>query len=261
MYYAIDRRAINDAIYGGANRILWNPPGFKEYEGLDEYPFDPEKAKALLAESGVDLSKPIHFLYANELGDGQPIVCVHTAGASSLEYQYLLPLLAERLEASSDYRVRRAQIARFNATHPVIRRGIAMTPVKFGISFNAQMFNQAGALVHVYTDGSVMLNHGGTEMGQGLHTKVMQVVADGFGLALDAIRISSTDTSKVPNTSATAASTGSDLNGKAAQDAHYVVNLILGVGRTVSRNVLVGLGVSEAAHWGALPHTARIKTN
>ena len=73
MYYAIDRRAINDAIYGGANRILWNPPGFKEYDGLDEYPFDPEKAKALLAESGVDLSKPIHFLYANELGDGQRI--------------------------------------------------------------------------------------------------------------------------------------------------------------------------------------------
>ncbi len=135
----------------------------------------------------------------------------------------ILPLLSERLEASSDYRARREQIARFNAASPVIRRGIAMTPVKFGISFNAQMFNQAGALVHVYTDGSVLLNHGGTEMGQGLHTKVMQVVADVFGLPLAAVRISATDTSKVPNTSATAASSGSDLNGKAAEAAALTI--------------------------------------
>jgi xanthine dehydrogenase large subunit len=135
----------------------------------------------------------------------------------------ILGLLANRLEASSDYRARREQIARFNASSPVIRRGLAMTPVKFGISFNAQMFNQAGALVHVYTDGSVMLNHGGTEMGQGLHTKVMQVVADVFGLSLAAVRISSTDTSKVPNTSATAASSGSDLNGKAAEAAALTI--------------------------------------
>lgn len=135
----------------------------------------------------------------------------------------ILGLLADRLEASSDYRARRDQVARFNASSPVIRRGLAMTPVKFGISFNAQMFNQAGALVHVYTDGSVMLNHGGTEMGQGLHTKVMQVVADVFGLPLAAVRISSTDTSKVPNTSATAASSGSDLNGKAAEAAALTI--------------------------------------
>jgi len=135
----------------------------------------------------------------------------------------VLPLLADRLEASSDYRARREAIARFNAGSPVIRRGIAMTPVKFGISFNAQMFNQAGALVHVYTDGSVMLNHGGTEMGQGLHTKVMQVVANVFGLPLTAVRVSATDTSKVPNTSATAASSGSDLNGKAAEAAAITI--------------------------------------
>jgi len=135
----------------------------------------------------------------------------------------ILPLLADRLESSSRYRERREEIARFNASSPVIRRGIAMTPVKFGISFNAQMFNQAGALVHVYNDGSVMLNHGGTEMGQGLHTKVMQVVADVFSLPLSAVRISATDTSKVPNTSATAASSGSDLNGKAAEAAALTI--------------------------------------
>jgi xanthine dehydrogenase large subunit len=135
----------------------------------------------------------------------------------------VLPILADRLEAGSRYRERREAIARFNATSPVIRRGIAMTPVKFGISFNAQMFNQAGALVHVYNDGSVMLNHGGTEMGQGLHTKVMQVVANVFGLPISAVRVSATDTSKVPNTSATAASSGTDLNGKAAEAAALTI--------------------------------------
>jgi xanthine dehydrogenase large subunit len=135
----------------------------------------------------------------------------------------VLPILADRLEATSRYRERREAVARFNATSPVIRRGIAMTPVKFGISFNAQMFNQAGALVHVYNDGSVMLNHGGTEMGQGLHTKVMQVVANVFGLPISAVRVSATDTSKVPNTSATAASSGTDLNGKAAEAAALTI--------------------------------------
>src|SRR5476649_749981 len=94
-----------------------------------------------------------------------------------------------------------------------------MTPVKFGISFNATLFNQAGALVHIYNDGTVLLNHGGTEMGQGLYTKVAQVVADELGIPLASVRVSAADTSKVPNTSATAASSGSDLNGKAAQAA------------------------------------------
>jgi len=127
--------------------------------------------------------------------------------------------LVDELEASSDYRARRAELARFNAASPVIKRGIALTPLKFGISFNLTQFNQAGALVHIYTDGSVLLNHGGTEMGQGLHTKVAQVVAEELGLPLAKVRITATDTSKVPNTSATAASSGSDLNGKAAQAA------------------------------------------
>ena len=128
------------------------------------------------------------------------------------------PLVAE-LEASSDYRARRANIAAFNASSPVLKRGIALTPVKFGISFNVRHFNQAGALVHLYTDGSLLVNHGGTEMGQGLNTKVAQVVAHEFGVDIDQVRVTATDTQKIANTSATAASTGADLNGKAAQDA------------------------------------------
>jgi xanthine dehydrogenase large subunit len=128
-------------------------------------------------------------------------------------------VIADRLEATSEYRVRRQRIAAFNAGSPLIKRGIAFTPVKFGISFNATHYNQAGALVHLYTDGSVLLNHGGTEMGQGLYTKVAQVVAEEFGVPFSQVRTSATDTSKVPNTSATAASSGSDLNGKAAQAA------------------------------------------
>lgn len=123
------------------------------------------------------------------------------------------------LEASADYAARRREIAAFNAKSPVIKRGLALTPVKFGISFTATHFNQAGALVHVYTDGSVHLNHGGTEMGQGLYTKVAQVVAEEFQIDIDQVKITATTTGKVPNTSATAASSGSDLNGMAAQDA------------------------------------------
>jgi xanthine dehydrogenase large subunit len=127
--------------------------------------------------------------------------------------------LVAKLETDSRYRERRAEIAAWNANSPVLKRGIALTPVKFGISFNVKHFNQAGALVHVYTDGSVLVNHGGTEMGQGLNTKVAQVVAHELGIPLEWVRCTATDTQKVANTSATAASTGSDLNGKAAQDA------------------------------------------
>ena len=127
--------------------------------------------------------------------------------------------LVAELEASSDYRERRRQVQAFNAASPVLKKGLALTPVKFGISFNVPAFNQAGALVHIYRDGTVLVNHGGTEMGQGLNTKVAQVVAHELGLNLDQVRVTATDTSKVANTSATAASTGTDLNGKAAQDA------------------------------------------
>lgn len=127
--------------------------------------------------------------------------------------------IVQQLEESSDYRTRRQEIAKFNASNRVLRRGMALTPVKFGISFTTTHLNQAGALLHIYTDGSVYLNHGGTEMGQGLFTKVAQVVAEELQIDVDQIKISATDTSKVPNTSATAASSGSDINGKAAQDA------------------------------------------
>ncbi len=127
--------------------------------------------------------------------------------------------IAAELAERSDYRHRRAGIARFNAENPVLRRGIALTPVKFGISFTLTHYNQAGALVNVYRDGSVQLNHGGTEMGQGLFVKVAQVAASAFGLPLDAVRLTATDTGKVPNTSATAASSGSDLNGMAVKAA------------------------------------------
>jgi len=127
--------------------------------------------------------------------------------------------IVEELETSSDYQARRAEIIDFNENSPVIRRGIALTPVKFGISFTATWYNQAGALVHVYQDGSIHLNHGGTEMGQGLNTKVAQVLAEEFQVDLDTIRITATSTGKVPNTSATAASSGTDLNGMAAANA------------------------------------------
>ncbi len=131
--------------------------------------------------------------------------------------------IVERLAADARYLERRQAVAAWNAAAPVIRRGLALTPVKFGISFTSTAFNQAGALLHVYSDGTVLLNHGGTEMGQGLFTKIAQVVAAELGLPLSAIRVSSTDTGKVPNTSASAASSSSDLNGKAAQAAAQVI--------------------------------------
>jgi xanthine dehydrogenase large subunit len=124
-----------------------------------------------------------------------------------------------QLEESSDYRARRAAVKAFNAKNGYLRKGLALTPVKFGISFTLTHLNQAGALVHVYTDGSVHINHGGTEMGQGLYMKVAQVVAEEFGIGADRVRITATTTAKVPNTSPTAASSGSDLNGMAAKAA------------------------------------------
>ncbi len=131
----------------------------------------------------------------------------------------ILDEIFDKLVADSDYVERRREIHAFNSTSPVLKRGIAITPVKFGISFTATLLNQAGALVHVYKDGTVHLNHGGTEMGQGLYVKVAQIVADEFGIGVDRIGITAADTSKVPNASATAASSGSDMNGKAAQKA------------------------------------------
>jgi xanthine dehydrogenase large subunit len=143
-------------------------------------------------------------------GEGRDVTPYH----QTVEDMIAGEVMAE-LERRCDYRARQQAIAAFNATSPVIRRGIALTPVKFGISFTATWYNQAGALVHVYTDGTVMLNHGGTEMGQGLYVKVAQVAAQAFGISLDQVKITATTTGKVPNTSATAASSGSDLNGMA----------------------------------------------
>ncbi len=133
--------------------------------------------------------------------------------------QHVLPDLIDELEQSSDYRKRRLEIVKFNRENRWVKKGISLTPVKFGISFTVSHLNQAGALVHVYTDGSVHVNHGGTEMGQGLHTKVAQIVARGFGIDLARVMVSATRTDKVPNTSPTAASAGTDLNGMAALNA------------------------------------------
>jgi xanthine dehydrogenase large subunit len=131
----------------------------------------------------------------------------------------VMPELMAELASSARYQQRQEDNKAFNRGNRWRKRGIAMTPVKFGISFTTTFLNQAGALVHVYTDGSIHLNHGGTEMGQGLFTKVAQVVADVFGTDLDVIKVTATNTGKVPNTTATAASAGSDMNGMAAQDA------------------------------------------
>nr|MBP6526498.1 molybdopterin-dependent oxidoreductase [Dermatophilaceae bacterium] len=125
----------------------------------------------------------------------------------------------EQVLSSGDVARRLEQVAQYNASHEHSKRAIAVTPVKFGISFNFTAFNQAGALVHVYKDGSVLVNHGGTEMGQGLHTKMLQIAATALDVPLDLVRLAPTRTDKVPNTSATAASSGADLNGGAVLDA------------------------------------------
>ncbi|MCX8225986.1 MAG: xanthine dehydrogenase molybdopterin binding subunit, partial [Sulfitobacter sp.] len=131
----------------------------------------------------------------------------------------IINTLTDRLIDTSDYAARRTAIEAWNASQSVLKRGIALTPVKFGISFTLTHLNQAGALVHVYNDGSIHLNHGGTEMGQGLFQKVAQIAASRFGVDVSAVKITATDTGKVPNTSATAASSGTDLNGMAVQAA------------------------------------------
>jgi xanthine dehydrogenase large subunit len=136
----------------------------------------------------------------------------------TVEHNVIHEMTAE-LEQSCEYAKRREEIRAFNAKSPVLKKGLAMTPVKFGISFTATFLNQAGALIHIYTDGSIHLNHGGTEMGQGLNTKVAQVVAEVFQVDISRIQITATNTDKVPNTSPTAASSGADLNGMAAKNA------------------------------------------
>ncbi len=158
---------------------------------------------------------PLDIRMLNFYGEGERAVTPY----HQVVEDNIAPELVTELERRSDYRARREAVRGLNARSRIVKRGIALTPVKFGISFTATQYNQAGALVHVYTDGSIHLNHGGTEMGQGLYTKVAQVVARAFQVDLDAVKITATSTGKVPNTSATAASSGSDLNGMAALDA------------------------------------------
>ena len=149
--------------------------------------------------------------------------------------------LVAELQQTARYSARRDEVAAFNAANRWIKRGVALTPVKFGISFTLTHMNQAGALVLVYTDGSVQLNHGGTEMGQGLYQKVAQIVAAEFGIALDRVKITATTTAKVPNTSPTAASSGTDLNGKAAQAAAKAIK------QRMAAVVAAEFGVAESA--------------
>ncbi len=130
-----------------------------------------------------------------------------------------LHTIYDQLIKSSDYTKRKGTINSFNSSNEFLKKGIALTPVKFGISFTTTFLNQAGALVNIYKDGTVLVNHGGTEMGQGLNTKIQQITAAELGISLDRIKVNATNTSKVPNTSATAASAGTDLNGMAVKDA------------------------------------------
>ena len=201
------RRLRTDTVSNTAFRGFGGPQGMLAMERVMD---------AIAHATGRD---PLDVRKANLYAPGRDL----TPYGMKVEETDTLPALIERLEQTSDYRARRAAIAAHNAGQPLIRRGIALTPVQFGISFTLVHMNQAGALVHVYQDGSIHLNHGGTEMGQGLFVKVAQVVAEEFGVPLDWVRITATNTAKVPNTSPTAASSGSDLNGMAARIAAGVI--------------------------------------
>ena len=166
---------------------------------------------AIAAHLGRD---PLAVRQANLYGPGRDVTPYHMKVEDNVA-----PELIAELAESADYEARREAVAAFNASHTILRKGLALTPVKFGISFTTTHLNQAGALVLVYADGSIHLNHGGTEMDQGLMIKVAQVVADVFGVPIESVKVSATRTDKVPNTSATAASSGSDLNGMAAKNA------------------------------------------
>ncbi|MDO5745403.1 MAG: xanthine dehydrogenase molybdopterin binding subunit [Micrococcaceae bacterium] len=176
----------------------------------------------------------------------------------------------ETLKKTSDYENRLARVAEFNAAHQHVKRGLAITPVKFGVSFNKPVLNQAGALVLIYRDGSVLINHGGTEMGQGLHTKMLQVAATTLGLPLRRVRLAPTRTDKVPNTSATSASTGSDLNGGAVKNACEaildrlapVAAGMLGVHSNdvrITGDIVSALGVEKTVSWTELIETAYLQ--
>jgi xanthine dehydrogenase large subunit len=173
----------------------------------------------VLEHVGLALGRdPLEVRLANLYGPGRDV----TPYGMTVE-DNIAPQIISRLRQDARYDARRAEVAAFNARNAVLKKGIALTPVKFGISFTTTHLNQAGALVHVYADGSIQINHGGTEMGQGLYIKVAQVVADVFAVPVSQVRITATRTDKVPNTSATAASSGADLNGMAAHFAAMAI--------------------------------------
>lgn len=203
-------------------------------------------AERMIEEIAYALGKdPLEIRKANFYGDrndGRLLTPYHQEVEDNI-----LPRLIGDLESSSDYQARREAVLQHNARSSMIKRGIALTPVKFGISFTATWYNQAGALIHIYNDGSIHLNHGGTEMGQGLNTKVAQVVADAFQVDFERIKITKTTTEKVPNTSATAASSGSDLNGMAALNA--------------AEQLKERLVAFAAERWNTGPETIRFHNN
>ena len=188
---------------------------FRGFGGPQGMMFSERMMDAIAVKLGLDA---LDVRKRNLYGEGRDI----TPYGMRVEDNIALELI-EELEASSDYRKRRKTIDAYNRQGGYLRKGLALTPVKFGISFTLTHMNQAGALVHVYTDGSVHLNHGGTEMGQGLYIKVAQVVAEEFGIPVTQVNITTTTTGKVPNTSPTAASSGSDLNGMAARNAAVTI--------------------------------------
>jgi xanthine dehydrogenase large subunit len=199
----LTRRVKTNTVSNTAFRGFGGPQGIMAIERVID---------AIAWERGLD---PLDVRKANLYRPGRQVT---PYGQTVEDYDIAAPLIDE-LERTSSYRARRKEIERFNQTSPIIKRGIALTPVKFGISFTLTHLNQAGALINVYQDGSISLNHGGTEMGQGLFQKIAQVTAEEFGVSLDRVLITATSTDKVPNTSATAASSGTDLNGMAAQIA------------------------------------------
>nr|WP_226574118.1 xanthine dehydrogenase molybdopterin binding subunit [Acuticoccus sediminis] len=202
----VSHRWRTNTVSNTAYRGFGGPQGMVGIERVIEH---------VAADLGVD---PLQVRRANLYRASAPAAERMTHYGMEVEDAVAAPIIDD-LVARSDYVRRRAEIAAWNETSPVLKRGIALTPVKFGISFTTTFLNQAGALVHVYKDGSVMINHGGIEMGQGVYIKVAQVAADAFGVPLEDVKITATRTDKVPNTSATAASSGADMNAMAVQDA------------------------------------------
>ena len=214
MFHSDNAYFLDQATVTG-NRCKLNTVSHTAYRGFGG-PQGMMTIEMIMDEIARHLGKdPLEIRKINLYGDsGRNVTHYH----QKVEHNNLSEIIAS-LEESSDYQVRRQAVTEFNASNSILKKGIALTPVKFGISFTVQHLNQAGALVHVYTDGTIHLNHGGCEMGQGLNTKVAQIVAEEFQVDVDTVAISSARTDKVPNSSPTAASSGTDLNGKAAEAA------------------------------------------